>query len=195
VIDQKFILIGAALSLYGGVSYVISTLRGRTKPNRVTWFLWATVPIIAFSAQLSEGIRWQALLTFVAGFNPLMIFLASFINKKSYWKITRLDIICGAVSLLAIILWAISGKGTVAIILSIVADLLAGVPTLVKAYRLPETENYRVFLFGAINATITLLTIKHLSIANSAFALYILGICIALVALIRFRLGAKIRFS
>lgn len=195
MINEKFILLGAALSLYGGASYIISTLQGKTRPNRVTWFLWATVPSIALVAQLSEGVRWQAVITFVAGFNPLMIFIASFINRKSYWKITKLDVTCGLISLLAIVLWAISGKGSVAIILSIVADFLAGLPTLLKAYKFPETENYRVFLFGAINATITLLTIKHWKLANFAFASYILAICIVLVMLIRFRLGTRLSSS
>lgn len=192
MIDQRFILIGAALSLYGGASYVLSTLQGKTKPNRVTWLLWATVPTIAFIAQLSEGVKWQALLTFVAGFNPLMIFIASFVNRKAYWKISGLDIACGIISALAVVLWALSGKGSVAIVLSIIADAVAGIPTLMKAYKFPETENYKVFMFGAINATITLLTIKHWKIANYAFALYILLICIVLVALIRFRLGVKV---
>lgn len=195
MINEKFILLGAALSLYGGASYIISTLQGKTRPNRVTWFLWATVPSIALVAQLSEGVRWQAVITFVAGFNPLMIFIASFINRKSYWKITKLDVTCGLISLLAIVLWAISGKGSVAIILSIVADFLAGLPTLLKAYKFPETENYRVFLFGAINATITLLTIKHWKLASFAFASYILAICIVLVMLIRFRLGTRLSSS
>jgi type IV secretory pathway TrbD component len=59
-------------------------------------------------------------------------------------------------------------------------------PTVVKAYRQPETENYSVFLFGAISAGITLLTIKTWNLANYGFPIYILAICALLFALIKF---------
>jgi len=46
--------------------------------------------LIAFKAQIKEGVGiHQALLTFMVGFIPLIIFIASFINKKAYWKIGK----------------------------------------------------------------------------------------------------------
>lgn len=187
MIDEHFVLLGTALSLYGGSRYWLSTLRGQTKPNRVTWFLWAVIPAIALSAQLSQGVRWQAVITFTAGFNPTVILLASFVNQKSYWKITRLDVACGLIALLAIVLWRLSGNGNLAILLSILADFLGGIPTLIKAYKWPETENHQLFVFGAANAVITLLTIKHWRLSEYGFALYVLLTCLVLVFLICFR--------
>jgi hypothetical protein len=189
MINEKFILVGALFNLVGSVTYAVATIKGKTKPNRVTWFLWAVAPLIAFSAQLKEGVGWPVIMTFMVGFGPLIIFLASFVNQKAYWRITKLDIVCGAISVLALIFWLITGKGVIAIIFSIVADLLAGVPTLIKAYQAPETEHHGVFRNGAISAIITLLTIKYWSFARAAFAIYILLICLILYALIRFKLG------
>lgn len=57
MINENFIFVGAVLSLVGSLNYVINTLKGRTKPNRVTWFLWALAPLIAFSAEIQKG-RW-----------------------------------------------------------------------------------------------------------------------------------------
>ncbi len=192
MINDKFVLIGALLNLIGSLTYAYNTFKGKTKPNRVTWFLWALAPLIAFAAQLGEGVGLQVLMTFMVGFGPLLVFIASLLNKKAFWKITRLDIICGALSLVALILWAITGEGNIAIALSIGADLLAGIPTLIKAYREPETEHPDVFRNGAISAGITLLTIKTWTFANYGFALYILIICVTLYTLIRFKLGKRI---
>ncbi len=193
MINEKFVLVGALLNITGSATYAWNTLKGKTKPNRVTWFLWAAAPLIAFSAQLDEGVIWQAIMTFMVGFGPLIIFLASFINRKAFWKITKLDIACGIISVLALALWLITGTGLVAILFSILADLIAGVPTFIKAYFEPETEHHSVFRNGAISAAITLLTIKNWTAANYAFALYILIICLVLYLLIRFKLGKIIQ--
>jgi len=192
MIDEKFVLVGAVLNLMGSTTYAWNTLKGRTKPNRVTWFLWALAPLIAFTAQINEGVGLQALMTFMVGFGPLMIFIASFLNKKASWQITKLDITCGVLSVFALVLWAITGNGTIAIVFSILADLLAGIPTLIKSYKAPETEHSDAFRNGALSAAITLLTIQTWTFVNYGFALYILLICITLYALIRFKLGEVI---
>jgi len=186
MLNQHFVLLGAVFNITGSSSYVIATLKGKTKPNRVSWFLWATAPIIAFSAEIKSGVGLTSLMTFMVGFGPLLVFLASFVNRKSVWKLTKLDIACGILSVLAIILWKVTGTGNIAIALSIAADLLAGVPTIIKSYIVPESESYWAFLCGAISAAITLLTIKVWTFANAGFPVYILLICLLLFVLIRF---------
>jgi hypothetical protein len=127
MIDQRFVILGAVLNLIGSTSYLIDTIKGKTRPNRISWLLWATAPLIAFSAELDRGVGLPALMTFMAGFCPLLIFLGSFVNRKSSWKLTRLDVACGLLSVVGLILWQISGSGNVAIVFSILADGLAGV--------------------------------------------------------------------
>lgn len=171
MIPEQFIYVGTALAIYGGLSYLVDTVKGRVKPNRVTWFLWALAPLIAFAAEVKQGVGMQAMLTFIVGFNPLMIFIASFVNKKSKWEISKLDIICAVISLLGIVFWALTRVGNIAIAFSILADAVAGVPTIVKSYKAPETESYKPFFFAAINALITLFTITVWTFAHYAFPL------------------------
>jgi hypothetical protein len=162
----------------------VATLQGKTRPNRVSWALWALAPLVAFAAELSKGVGIQSLMTFVVGFGPLMVFLASFVNKKAYWQITRLDWACGAFSLLALVLWILTREGNLAIFFSILTDALAAVPTLIKSYRDPKSESPTVFILGIASATITLLTIHNWTFANWGFPAYILIICLLLAALI-----------
>lgn len=189
MIDERFIYVGAIFSLIGQISYISDTLKGRVKPNRVTWFLWAVIPAIALLAEIKQGVGLPVLMTFMVGFGPLLIFLASFINKKAYWKISVLDIICGLISILGVVLWQIVGSGNLAILFSIIADFVAGIPTMVKSYHAPESENYMPFLFSAINALLTLLALKVWNFAHYAFPLYILFACLVLIVLIKFRVG------
>src|SRR5665213_1534086 len=184
MLNVHFVIVGAGINLIGSTSYVIKTLKGKTRPNRVTWFLWALAPLVAFSAEIGQGVGLRSLMTFMVGFGPAMVLIASFINRKAVWKITKLDIICGFLSIIALIAWKITGVGNVAIALSIAADLLAATPTLIKAYKEPKTEHYGVFLCGAISAVITLLTITNWTFAQYGFPLYIALVCAALVILI-----------
>jgi hypothetical protein len=187
VISDKFVILGALINLIGSSRYVIDTLRGKAKPNRVTWFLWALAPLIAFGAEIGQGVGLQSLMTFMVGFGPLMVFIASFVNRKAVWKITGFDIFCGILTLLGLILWLLTRHCNIAIAFSIFADGLAALPTIVKAYRQPETESYLVFMNGAISAGITLLTIDHWTFAYYGFPIYILTTCVLLFILIRIK--------
>lgn len=95
MLHPNFVILGAIINFLGGLSYFIATLKGKVKPNRVTWFLWALAPLIAFSAEIGEGVGIQSLLTFMVGFNPLLIFFASFVNKKAEWRLGTLDYVMG----------------------------------------------------------------------------------------------------
>ncbi len=193
MLHPNFVILGAIIFFLGSIGYVWDTIKGKVKPNKVTWFIWSLAPLIAFAAQINQGIGMEALLTFMIGFVPVIVFVASFINKKSYWKIERLDLICGSLSITGLILWQITKVGNIAIFFSLVADFLALLPTLVKSYRQPETENYLLYFGNSIFALLTILTIKDWNFANYAFPLYIFVATLLLTVLIRFKIGRSFR--
>lgn len=193
MLDERFVLLGVLLNIVGGLDYFIKTLQGKVKPNRVTWLLWALIPFIAFAAEINQGVGMQSLLTFMVGFNPLIIFIASYINKNSVWEIKRLDIICAVISLVGLFFWMVTKVGNIAIIFSILADAFAGIPTVIKSYRHPESEDYKIFMFGMLSAIITILTVKQWNLANYGFPLYIFSINILLTMLIRLKLGTFVK--
>jgi hypothetical protein len=174
------------------MGYLISTIKGKTKPNKVTWLLWALAPMLAVSAQLKQGVGLIALPSFMAGFNPALIFIASFVNKKSQWNIGKLDITCGLLSLGGLILWQVTQVPNIAILFAIIADGLAALPTIIKSYTNPETENSVAFYAGSFSALTALLTIKVWDFAHFGFPTYLASVCIILVLLIQFKLGKKI---
>lgn len=189
MINDNFAILGAFIFFFGSIGYFIDTIKGKVKPNRVTWFLWTLAPLIAFTAQVQQGVGIQSLLTLMTGLIPLFIFIASFVNKKSYWKIGRLDLICGTLSILGLLLWWVTKVGNIAIVFAILADLLAGLPTIIKSYKAPETENYLIYFADAISAALTLLTIKTWNFATYGFPVYILIADSLLALLIRSKIG------
>jgi hypothetical protein len=176
----------------GGLSYIIDTIKGKIQPNRVSWLIWCLAPFIAFIAEIQQGVGIQSLATFIVGFIPFLIFIASFINKKAYWKLNRLDLVCGLLSLIGLCLWMITQVGNIAIFFCILSDGLAAVPTIYKSYDHPESENDLIYFSTFANAGIALLTIKQWNFQTYAFPTYLFIVFIFLFILIRFKLGKVI---
>lgn len=192
MIDSRFVILAALFNMIGASIYAFKTFKGETQPNRVTWLLWAIVPIIAFFAELQEGVGIQSLMTFMIGFGPLIVFIASFLNRKAFWKISRLDIICAALSVTALVAWKLSGDADVAIFFSVLADALAGLPTLIKSWTDPDSEHYAPYLTSAFSAAITLATISQFTFAAWAFPAYILTTGLLVAGVIKFRPGKRL---
>lgn len=193
MLPGNFIIIGTLIGAAGSVAYLIDTVKGKVKPNRVSFLLWSIAPFIAFFAQLKQGVGLEALMTFSTGFLPLTVFIASFANKQAEWKLTRFDLLCGILSLAGLVLWMITKIGNVAIFFSIVADGLAAVPTIVKAYKYPDTELAWPWIATVVGVVLTLLTLSTFTFANSGFILYILVVNVLIYSLVQFRLGEKLQ--
>jgi len=188
MINKNFIYFGALIFLISSFPYIIETIKGKIKPNKVSWFIWTLAPLIAFFAQIKQGVGLESLLTFSMSFVPLLVFLAWFLNKKSFWKIEKSDLICGTLSILGLFFWQITKKGNVAIFFSILSDFFAALPTVKKSFFYPETENYLVYFGSLFFSLITLLSLKNWSFENYSFSLYIFLLDLVIVIFIKFRL-------
>jgi len=192
MISENFVILAALIGLWGSLGYAYLTLKGRVKPNRVTFALWALAPLVAFAAEINEGVGLLALLTFTVGFGPLIVLIASFLNKKSYWRLKRFDYVCGGLSLLGLSLWLITGEGNLAIVFAILADGLAALPTIVKSYNAPKTESWVLYFLSMIAAGITILAIQDWTFAYYAFPIYIFLVCALIASLVKFEIGPRL---
>jgi len=195
MLNQNFVIVGTIIGAIGSMAYLADTVRGKVKPNRVSFLMWSIAPLIAFAAQIKQGVGLEALMTFSTGFLPFTTFVASFVNKKAEWKVTRFDLICGFLSTIGLILWLITKVGNIAIFFSIVADLLAAIPTIVKAYKYPETELAWPWMATVFGVILTLLTLNEITFANSGFIIYILMVDFLIFCLVQFRIGERLGYE
>lgn len=103
--------------------------------------MWSAAPLIAASAGIPSGVGWAVVPVLMSGVLPLMVFVASFFNRKAYWRPSIFDYFCGLLSGLALVLWYVTSNPNLAIILTIANDALAAVSTIIKAWRNPESES------------------------------------------------------
>jgi hypothetical protein len=187
------VIISTLLLLWGGYAYFRDTLAGRTKPNRVSWFLWALAPLVSFSAAFSvDADIWASVRVLVGGVVPGVVFLGSFVNRKSYWKLTWFDWFCGGLSLTALLFWQLASSPLIAVLLATAANTFASIPTFIKAWNFPETETRLTFITSFLSAVLIIPAIPVWNVANSAFQIgLMLTTGALLVAVYRKALGIK----
>lgn len=173
MLPGSFAIFGALLGSLGGFYYLYETILGRAQPNRITWLLWGIFPMVIFVAQRVQGVEGVSWASFVAGFTPLLIVLASFFNRKAYWKTQPRDYGLMVAAILGLILWAVTDNPNLALLFSLVADILASLPTLLKAYRHPQTESWKAYAISTLGFGISLLSVKTYDFENAAFVAYV----------------------
>jgi len=178
---EVLVLIAALATLVAAIAYIRSMFKGQTKPNRVTWMMWTIAPFTAAFAAFSSGATWATVPVFMSSLSPFLILLASFLNKRAYWKLSAFDYACGVFSSLALVLWYITKNPNVAIVFAIFSDALAAAPTLRKAWRNPESEFSWPFLVGVFSPMTSFLVTQTWAFSDIAFPAYLILINILLV--------------
>lgn len=102
----------------------------------------------------------------------LLVVVASFVNQQSYWKVTNFDLLCGAISLSALYLWAVEDSPRAALVLAVIGDGFAALPTLIKAWRYPHTETGACHVATFISAVLVMPAIPEWNLENAAFQVY-----------------------
>lgn len=185
---QNLVFLGVTVWSLFSVKYFIATLKGEVRPNKVTWLLWSIAPMIATFASLQGiGPSLSILPVFISGFIPFLIFLASFINRKAYWRMGRFDLLCACISLITLLIWGLSHNPILATALSVFSDAMAAVPTVRKAWKYPETENIYFFIGGIFSALTSYFAIIEWNFTALAFPTYLVLLNILLVTVLKVR--------
>lgn len=166
-------IIGAIIGSLGGFYYLYETIVGKAQPNRVTWLLWGVFPMVIFVAQRAQGVEGVSWASFVAGFTPLLVVAASFFNKNAYWKSGPRDYVLMAAAIIGIILWVMADNPNLALLFSLLADMLAGAPTLIKSYRHPRSESWIAYGISAFGFGVSLLSVQTYNFENATFVAYL----------------------
>ncbi|MBY0611843.1 MAG: hypothetical protein K2P80_06630 [Beijerinckiaceae bacterium] len=193
MLQTAIAMVSVALSVLSGLSYIRATLRGEAKPNRVTWLLWSIAPMIGAFAQLASGVGVSTAVIFASGIMPLCVFIASFSNRNAYWKLERFDYACGVFSLLAVLLWAVTANPVVAIVFSLISDMLAATPTIRKFISHPETEDRRSYVLAAAGNVLGLFSIRDYTFESTAFNVYLAVMTVSFLPLLFRAEIAKLR--
>lgn len=194
MIQLQFIfgLLGSIFTVFCFIPYIITTLQGKTKPNRATWWVWATNGTVLCLGNLAAGADYTMLPLVCAVVSQLIISILSIKHGEGGWN--RFDRRCLIASGVNFILWRILKYDLIAIILPLLIDMIAALPTLRKSYFKPETEDLLTYILYTIGGFFTVLAIQQWSFAIAITPIYVLLIN-ALIVLLLTRHRTQIIFS
>ncbi len=181
MLPEKIIYIGVLINLIAIFWYIKTILYGKTRPNLISWTLWALAPLIATFLQTKAGAGLSFLAPFMAGFGPLIVILFASIKKRGFWRITKFDIVCGLFSLLALTFYIITNKLAISIFFAILSDALATIPTIRKSWNFPDTESALAYAGGIINYILSLLIITNWIFSIYSFNVYLIIINLIII--------------
>ena len=176
-----WIILTLLLSLISPIFYTRSMLAKKAQPHRVTRLVILLASVagvlgIIGSDNLS-GIIFAGI--FLA--RALYLFVMSLIYGVG--GSTPLDRTCLVVSSVAILGYVFTGNGLLAISLGILADLIGYIPTFVKTWKKPKSEDPTFFAIEGLAALTAMIAISEMRV-DILFPIYFFLCCVVMVMLI-----------
>lgn len=156
-------IVAGILAIGGYIPYIISILRNKTQPNKATWFIWTIVGGLLAVSYFAEGDRSSIWLPFGYFIGPLLVAILSFRYGYSAWS--TFDKVCIVIAILSLIPWYFSKNATFTLLINVMIDLAGALPTVIKSYHEPETEDLTAWIIFFIANTLQLFAISEWNIA------------------------------
>ena len=171
--DPRFVLgiVSGALSLLAYVIYIFASVFGKTRPNRVTWWVLTLVGVLIASSYYAEGARntfWIAL-SYTLG--PLIIAIVSIWRGEG--GSSKFDLFCLGVALASILVWILSGSALLTLLVNMLIDLFGLLPTIKKSFLKPEGENRGAWLLETVASFLAILAVEEWLFSIWIYPLYL----------------------
>lgn len=145
-----------------GVPYVVTILRGETKPAKATWLIWAVLDITIICGMYAKGtLNFQML---AAGVESSVIFCLALKYGLAGW--TKLDKFCIASTLIGLGAWYLSGEALYGIVISLTIMIIGSLPTFVSAWKNPHYEDKWMWTISWFSSILAVIAIPYWDISN-----------------------------
>lgn len=180
-----FLALSVVLALVSIVPYVWGIVRGRVRPNVVTWSTWTLLTGIATAAEIAAGEHVSAIFTAAATLGTGAIVLLAV--WRGYVRFTRFDIACQVAAVVGIVLWQLFDSPAIGVVAAVVVDFIGALPTIRHAWLKPHEEDWLTFALAATGGAFAVGALESFNVVSLSFALYIVLIDTTFTTLIFFR--------
>ncbi len=167
-----FGILAVLINLFGYIPYIKDIAAHKVKPHRVTWGIWTILTTIVFANQVLNGGGWSAWFFGSTAILVTLTFVLSIRNGRG--GMSRLDKAIVAAAALLFVYWLMVHDTHTSTILALCIDAVAAVPTVVKAYKHPDTESYPQWVMAAIAGVFSLLAIAKADFILAVYPLYVI---------------------
>jgi hypothetical protein len=189
---------GEVLGLAGGlvmtvsaVYYLADVLRGRSRPQRSSWAVWAVTGLVGFGTADAGGAGPGAYAAAVDSVACAATFLLSLHPRFGKPGGRRTDLLLVAVALAGVVLWR-WGPLTLstAALLAVGCELAALWPTLREAWQQPQLESLASWSADVLGSGLCLAVVGRPTVAALAYPAYLVGASLAVAVVLLLRRGS-----
>jgi hypothetical protein len=160
----------AVLSLVDPVPYIRDVLRGLTRPQRGTWFIWSALGAIAFASQLADGGAWSLGMVGVQTASTTLILILSL--RFGMGGVGVYDLCLIGVAGLGIVGWAASSQPAVATLFVVIADAAGVALMLPKTWRDPWSETKSTYVLASASGVLSAVAVGALDASLLLYPAY-----------------------
>jgi hypothetical protein len=158
------------LTFVAYIPYYRDILKGKTHPHVYSWSLWGLLTVLLVALQIKGGAGPATWVTAAAGLLCLGVVILGLKNGKK--DITRSDTIIAILSLIAMGFWLVANQPVISIILVIIADGLAFIPTVRKSWHQPYTETLSLYVTNALRFFLALAAVQAYTFLSTSWILF-----------------------
>jgi hypothetical protein len=193
-LQNIFSILATFFSIVCFFPYIVTTLKGKTQPNRATWWIWAINGSILCIGNYSAGASDTLWALAAPVIFQLFIALLSLKFGEGGWN--RFDRSCLLGVGASFILWYIFKAALIAIFIPLIIDFLGALPTVKKSYFNPESEDVYTWLFYTIGGFFNILAITSWSFEIAITPLYVFTIdLLILIFITRNKIKNVLKFA
>ena len=173
--ELKFVfgILSTIFTFAGLIPYFLNVNKRIIYPHNLSWLGWSFITLVGALAMLSGGSKWAVLILFANSLSCIAVVLFSIYKKVGVWSVTKYDYLFFGLGIIGIILWQIFSIPLLAILCCVIADLCFGIPTIIKAYKNPKSENYLAWLSCSLAGLFSIFALNNFQITESIYPLYL----------------------
>ncbi len=162
--------IAVFLTFAAYIPYYRDILSGKTQPHLYSWALWSLLTILLVALQIVGGAGAASWVTIAAGILCIGVVVLSYTSSKK--DITSSDTIVAILSLLAMCFWLIAKQPIISILLVILADGLAFIPTIRKSWINPYSETLSLYATNALRFFLALAAVEKYTFLSTSWIIF-----------------------
>jgi len=182
--EQLFTAISGLTIAIAYIPFIKGTIRGSVLPNRASWIVWFVQDVLIAASAIMAGAGPAAVMPVVWGLGAAIVLVLS-LTKGTRGVFTVLEKACLVLSGLGLFLWATTGSPRLALVASVSAACIGGIPTVVKAWTKPWTEPMSGWLLLILGTVFSALAIQEWTFDSGllpvAIGLFQLSVAVPLV--------------
>ncbi|NMB91694.1 hypothetical protein GYA37_02495 [candidate division WWE3 bacterium] len=185
VFKDLFLVLSTITSFITPIIGIYSIIKGSFRPQRMTRFLLFLISSLFVGTLLAQHDRNSIFMAVPMLLSTFILFVLSL--KKGIGGTERMDVVVFFMTILSLTIWKTTNNPVLGLTMSIITDLTAFLPTLVKTWKFPETEEWKFYMSDVVASTFNILSIKHYTYGSLVFPFYILLINTTSVVMINLR--------